>query len=220
MKMTDEELQAKFLYDNGTLRNKFAIKNADELSLIEYRGAAEREVALLQQQPKIKSFEDLQTINKFLFGWLYDWAGELRNYYISKAGFDFLEYGRFDNAIKYINDEIVRLNKKKQPTIEDYAALLNDLNYIHPFREGNGRSTRIWLDIIMKRELNKVIDWSVVDKEDYLLAMERSPIKDIEIKYILKQALTEKINDRKVYMKGIDHSYYYEGYVVYKAEEL
>ena len=94
------------------------------------------------------------------------------------------------------------------------------MNIAHPFREGNGRSTRIWLDIIMKRELNKVIDWSVVDKEDYLLAMERSPIKDIEIKYILKQALTEKINDRKVYMKGIDHSYYYEGYVVYKAEEL
>src|SRR5699024_5952861 len=140
MKMTDEELQAKFLYDNGTLRNKFAIKNADELSLIEYRGVAEREVALLQQQPKIKSFEDLQTINKFLFGWLYDWAGELRNYYISKAGFDFLEYDRFDNAIKYINDEIVRLNKKKQPTIEDYAALLNDLNYIHPL---DRKSTRL-----------------------------------------------------------------------------
>lgn len=148
MKMTDEELQAKFLYDNGTLRNKFAIKNADELSLIEYRGVAEREVALLQQQPKIKSFEDLQTINKFLFGWLYDWAGELRNYYISKAGFDFLEYDRFDNAIKYINDEIVRLNMKKQPTIEDYAALLNDLNYIHPFREGNGRSTKLFIQLI------------------------------------------------------------------------
>ena len=97
MKMTDEELQAKFLYDNGTLRNKFAIKDPDELSLIEYRGVAERQIALLQQRPRIASFNDLITINKFLFGWLYDWAGQLRNYYISKAGFDFLEYDRFDN---------------------------------------------------------------------------------------------------------------------------
>ena len=157
--MTDEELQAKFLYDNGTLRNKFAIKNADELSLIEYRGVAEREVAILQQQPKIKSFEDLQTINKFLFGWLYDWAGELRNYYISKAGFDFLEYGRFDNAIKYIND---------------YAALLNDLNYIHPFREGNGRSTKLFIQLIALHH-GQVIDYPA-DNAEMIAGLNQSDV--------------------------------------------
>ena len=157
--MTDEELQAKFLYDNGTLRNKFAIKNADELSLIEYRGVAEREVALLQQQPKIKR------------------AGELRNYYISKAGFDFLEYGRFDNAIKYINDEIGRLNKKKQPTIEDYAALLNDLNYIHPFREGNGRSTKLFIQLIALHH-GQVIDYPA-DNAEMIAGLNQSDVGTI-----------------------------------------
>ena len=120
----------------------------------------------------------------------------------------------------YLQAAIDNIEKMSQSTFDEIIEKYVEMNIAHPFREGNGRSTRIWLDIIMKRELNKVIDWSVVDKEDYLLAMERSLIKDIEIKYILKQALTEKINDREVYMKGIDHSYYYEGYVVYKAEEL
>ena len=131
-------------------------------------------MALLQQQPKIKSFEDLQTINKFLFGWLYDWAGELRNYYISKADFDFLEYGRFDNAIKYINDEIGRLNKKKQPTIEDYAALLNDLNYIHPFREGNGRSTKLFIQLIALHH-GQIIDYPA-DNAEMIAGLNQSDV--------------------------------------------
>lgn len=175
--MTDEELQEKFLYENGTLRNKFAIKNADELSLIEYRGVAERQVALLQQQPTIKSFDDLITINKFLFGWLYEWAGELRRYYLSKAGFDFLEYDRFDNAIKYINDEITRLNQKKQPTLEDYATLLNDINYVHPFREGNGRSTKLFIQLLALHH-GQVIDYPT-DNAAMIKALDQSDVQAI-----------------------------------------
>ena len=115
---------------------------------------------------------------------------------------------------------IENIEKMPQTTFDEIIEKYVEMNIAHPFREGNGRSTRIWLDLILKKELNKVIDWSTVDKEDYLLAMERSPIKDIEIKYILKQALTDKVDDREVYMKGIDHSYYYEGYAVYKAQDL
>ncbi len=156
-------------------RLKESAENPDDEILMEIEQLlAEREVALLQQQPKIKSFEDLQTINKFLFGWLYDWAGELRNYYISKAGFDFLEYGRFDNAIKYINDEIGRLNKKKQPTIEDYAALLNDLNYIHPFREGNGRSTKLFIQLIALHH-GQVIDYPA-DNAEMIAGLNQSDV--------------------------------------------
>lgn len=155
----------------------------------------------------------LAAIHKYLFGEIYDFAGDVRRVNISKGNFRFA-------PVMYLQAAIDNIEKMPQSTFDEIIEKYVEMNIAHPFREGNGRSTRIWLDIIMKRELNKVIDWSVVDKEDYLLAMERSPIKDIEIKYILKQALTEKINDRKVYMKGIDHSYYYEGYVVYKAEEL
>ena len=155
----------------------------------------------------------LAAIHKYLFGEIYDFAGDVRGVNISKGNFRFA-------PVMYLQAAIDNIEKMPQSTFDEIIEKYVEMNIAHPFREGNGRSTRIWLDIIMKRELNKVIDWSVVDKEDYLLAMERSPIKDIEIKYILKQALTEKINDREVYMKGIDHSYYYEGYVVYKAEEL
>ena len=155
----------------------------------------------------------LAAIHKYLFGEIYDFAGDVRCVNISKGNFRFA-------PVMYLQAAIDNIEKMPQSTFDEIIEKYVEMNIAHPFREGNGRSTRIWLDIIMKRELNKVIDWSVVDKEDYLLAMERSPIKDIEIKYILKQALTEKINDREVYMKGIDHSYYYEGYVVYKAEEL
>ena len=184
--MTDEELRAKFLYTNGTLRNKLAIKNADELSLIEYRGVAERQIALLQQQPKIKSFDDLITINKFLFGWLYEWAGELRNYYLSKAGFDFLEYDRFDNAIKYINSEIIKLNKKKQPTIDDYAALLNDINYVHPFREGNGRSTKLFIQLLALHH-GQVIDYPA-DNTTMIAALDQSDVKAIAATMTLQKS--------------------------------
>ena len=155
----------------------------------------------------------LAAIHKYLFGEIYDFAGDVRCVNISKGNFRFA-------PVMYLQAAIDNIEKMPQSTFDEIIEKYVEMNIAHSFREGNGRSTRIWLDIIMKRDLNKVIDWSVVDKEDYLLAMERSPIKDIEIKYILKQALTEKINDREVYMKGIDYSYYYEGYVVYKAEEL
>lgn len=155
----------------------------------------------------------LAAIHKYLFEEIYDFAGDVRCVNISKGNFRFA-------PVMYLQAAIDNIEKMPQSTFDEIIEKYVEMNIAHPFREGNGRSTRIWLDIIMKRDLNKVIDWSVVDKEDYLLAMERSPIKDIEIKYILKQALTEKINDREVYMKGIDYSYYYEGYVVYKAEEL
>lgn len=122
--------------------------------------------------------------------------------------------------VMYLQASIENIEKMQQSTFDKIVEKYVEMNIVHPFREGNGRSTRIWLDLILKKELNKVVDWSLVDKEDYLLAMERSLIKDIEIKYILKQALTDKVDNRKVYMKGIDHSYYYEGYNIYKAEEL
>jgi len=122
--------------------------------------------------------------------------------------------------VMYLQAAIENVEKMPQSTFDEIVEKYVEMNIAHPFREGNGRSTRIWLDLILKKELNKVVDWSLVDKEDYLLAMERSPIKDIEIKYILKQALTDKVDDREVYMKGIDHSYYYEGYVIYKAKDL
>ena len=142
-----------------------------------------------------------------------DFAGKIRNVNIAKGNFRFA-------PVMYLQAAIENVDKMPQSTFDEIIEKYVEMNIAHPFREGNGRSTRIWLDLILKRELKKVIDWSTVDKEDYLLAMERSPIKDIEIKYILKQALTARIDDREVYMKGIDHSYYYEGYTLYKAEDL
>mgnify|MGYP000139364916 CR=1 FL=1 len=162
---------------------------------------------------KAGSFEILAAIHKYLFGEIYDFAGKVRNVNIAKGNFRFA-------PVMYLQAAIENIEKMPQSTFDEIVEKYVEMNIAHPFREGNGRSTRIWLDLILKKELNKVIDWSLVDKEDYLLAMERSPIRDIEIKYILKQALTDKVNDREVYMKGIDYSYYYEGYVIYKAENL
>ena len=155
----------------------------------------------------------LAAIHEYLFGEIYDFAGKVRNVNIAKGNFRFA-------PVMYLQVAIENVEKMPQSTFDEIIEKYVEMNIAHPFREGNGRSTRIWLDLILKKELNKVIDWSLVDKEDYLLAMERSPIRDIEIKYILKQALTDKVNDREIYMKGIDHSYYYEGYVIYKAENL
>ena len=155
----------------------------------------------------------LAAIHEYLFGEIYDFAGKVRNVNIAKGNFRFA-------PVMYLQVAIENVEKMPQSTFDEIIEKYVEMNIAHPFREGNGRSTRIWLDLILKKELNKVIDWSLVDKEDYLLAMERSPIRDIEIKYILKQALTDKVNDREIYMKGIDHSYYYEGYVIYKTEDL
>ena len=155
----------------------------------------------------------LAAIHEYLFGEIYDFAGKVRNVNIAKGNFRFA-------PVMYLQVAIENVEKMPQSTFDEIIEKYVEMNIAHPFREGNGRSTRIWLDLILKKELNKVIDWSLVDKEDYLLAMERSPIRDIEIKYIMKQALTDKVENREVYMKGIDHSYYYEGYFIYKAEDL
>ena len=155
----------------------------------------------------------LAAIHKYLFDEIYDFAGKIRTVNMTKGNFRFA-------PVMYLEAAIENIEKMPQTTFDEIIEKYVEMNIAHPFREGNGRSTRIWLDLLLKEELNVVVDWSLVDKEDYLLAMERSPIKDIEIKHLLKKALTDKVNDREMYMKGIDHSYYYEGYAVYKTEEL
>ena len=157
--------------------------------------------------------ESLKGIHKNMFEDIYDFAGEIRTVNISKGNFRFA-------PLMYLESALQNIEKMPQSTYDEIIEKYVEMNVAHPFREGNGRSTRIWLDCILKKEIGMVVDWSLVDKEDYLLAMERSPIRAIEIKHILKKALTDKINDREVFMKGIDHSYYYEGYTTYKTNEL
>lgn len=159
------------------------------------------------------TFESLKKIHKYLFEEIYEFAGNLRKVNLAKGNFRFIPLAYLDEAVKNIE-------KMPQSTYEEIIEKYVEMNIAHPFREGNGRSTRIWLDLILKKELNVVVDWSKVDKTDYLLAMERSPIKDTEIKELLKQSLTDKINDREVYMKGIDNSYLYEGYLAFKTDDL
>ena len=155
----------------------------------------------------------MKKIHKYLYKDIYEFAGVLRNVNIAKGNFRF-------TPLTYLEEAIKNIEKMPQSTYEEIIEKYVEMNIAHPFREGNGRSTRIWLDLILKKELNLVVDWNKVDKTDYLLAMERSPIKDIEIKELLKQSLTDKVNDREVYMKGIDNSYLYEGYVSFKTDEL
>ena len=159
------------------------------------------------------TFESLKKIHKYLFEEIYEFAGNLRKVNIAKGNFRF-------TPLAYLEEAVKNIEKMPQSTYEEIIEKYVEMNIAHPFREGNGRSTRIWLDMILKKEINRVVDWSKVSKEDYLLAMERSPIKNTEIKILLKEALTDKINDREVYMKGIDASYNYEGYNVYKIENL
>ena len=158
-------------------------------------------------------FDTLQAIHKYMFEDVFDFAGEIRTVNLAKGNF------RFAPSM-YLQAALDNIDKMPQSTFDEIVEKYVEMNIAHPFREGNGRSTRIWLDHILKNEIGKVVDWSKVDKEDYLLAMERSPIKDVEIKVLLKGALTDEINSREVYMKGIDHSYYYEGYTTFKTEEL
>lgn len=155
----------------------------------------------------------LRVIHKYLFEEIYEFAGELRAVNLAKGNFRFA-------PVMYLEVALQRIDQMPQSTFEEIVEKYVEMNIAHPFREGNGRSTRIWLDLLLKKQLYQVVDWSRVDKEDYLLAMERSPIKDIEIKHILRAALTDEIDSREMYMKGIDHSYYYEGYTTYKTEEL
>ena len=159
------------------------------------------------------TFRSLSEIHRVLFEDIYDFAGKIRTVNISKRGFMFA-------PVMYLEASIETVEKMPQSTFDEIIEKYVEMNIAHPFREGNGRSGRIWLDLILKRELKQVIDWSIVDKEKYLLAMERSPIMDIEIKYILKNALVGNINDRELFMKGIDHSYYYEGYNTFRTSEL
>ena len=199
------------------LENKLNITDSAELAREEERISKKKAVELydkgLLDGLEAGKFSALAFIHKYLFDEIYDFAGIIRDVNIAKGGFRFAPVMYLDGALQHVSD-------MPQATFEEIVEKYVEMNIAHPFREGNGRATRIWLDLILKKELGMVIDWSKVDKEDYLLAMERSPIRDIEIKHILKNALTDKINDRDVYMKGIDNSYYYEGYTAFKAEEL
>ena len=199
------------------LENKLHITDSTELARMEEKISKKKAVELFENGHldvyEAGTFQMLVAIHKYLFEEIYEFAGEMRTVNLAKGNFRFV-------PVMYLQAAIENIERMPQSTFEEIIEKYVEMNIAHPFREGNGRSARIWLDLILKKELNMVIDWSAVDKEDYLLAMERSPIKDIEIKYILKRALTDKVENREVYMKGIDHSYYDEGYFVYKAEEL
>ncbi len=199
------------------LENKLGLTSSADLAREEERISKKKAVelfenGLLDTLPAGK-FATLQTIHKYLFEDIYDFAGEIRTVNIAKGHFRFA-------PLMYLQAALENIDKMPQSNFDEIVEKYVEMNIAHPFREGNGRSTRIWLDHILKTEIGKVVDWSKVDKEDYLLAMERSPIKDVEIKVLLKGALTDEINSREVYMKGIDHSYYYEGYTTFKAEDL
>lgn len=199
------------------LENKLGIDNSAELAREEERISKKRTIELFEQGMldgyEAGKFKTLQAIHSYLFGDIYDFAGKIRTVNLAKGNFRFA-------PLIYLEAALQNIDKMPQSDFDEVIEKYVEMNIAHPFREGNGRSTRIWLDHMLKCEIGRVVDWSKVDKEDYLLAMERSPIKDIEIKYLLKQALTNEINSREVYRKGIDHSYYYEGYTTFKAEEL
>lgn len=199
------------------LENKLNINDLTELARVEEKISKSKAVKLFEsnivEEFEVGKFSGLAKIHKFLFDELYDFAGKVRTVNIAKGNFRFAPVMYLETALKHIDD-------MPQSTFDEIIEKYVEMNVAHPFREGNGRSTRIWLDMILKKELKFVVDWNKVDKEDYLLAMERSPIKDVEIKALLRNALTDQIDDREVYMKGIDVSYFYEGYNIFKAEDL
>lgn len=199
------------------LENKLGIKSSAELAREEERISKKKAVELFEngmlENLEAGKFQTLCEIHKYLFDDIYDFAGKIRTVNISKGNFRFA-------PLMYLETAIKNVDKMPQNTFDEIVEKYVEMNIVHPFREGNGRGMRIWLDMMLKKQIGQVVDWSKIEKEDYLMAMERSPIKDIEIKYILNAALTDQINDREIYMKGIDHSYYYEGYVMYKTEEL
>lgn len=199
------------------LENKLGLISSAELAREEERISKKKaaelfEKGILDDLPA-GMFSTLQVIHRYLFEDIYLFAGKIRTVNVAKGNFRFA-------PLMYLQAALDNIDKMPQSDFDEIVEKYVEMNIAHPFREGNGRSTRIWLDHILKTEIGKVVDWSKVDKEDYLLAMERSPIKDIEIKYLLKNALTDEIDSREVYMKGIDHSYYYEGYTTFKTEEL
>ncbi|OTA25843.1 cell filamentation protein Fic [Alloscardovia macacae] len=199
------------------LENKLGIEESAELARVEEK-LSKAEAKKMFDSGLLDSlepglFESLQVIHRNLFHEIYDFAGKIRTVNIAKGGFSFA-------PVMYLEVALENIDKMPQSTFDEIIKKYVEMNVAHPFREGNGRSMRIWLDLMLKKEIGKVIDWSKVDKDDYLLAMERSPIRDIEIKYVLNQALTDEIDNREIFMKGVDNSYYYEGYYTFKAEEL
>lgn len=200
-----------------SLENKLNLTDSTELARTEERISKKKAVQLFESgylyRLKAGTLDSLLNIHEYLFGEIYEFAGKIREVNIAKGNFRFA-------PVTYLHEALKNIEKMPQDTFDKIVEKYVEMNVAHPFREGNGRAMRIWLDLIFHQELKMVVDWSKIDKEDYLLAMERSPIRDIEIKHLLQNALTDKIDDREIYMKGIDHSYYYEGYAVYKTAEL
>ena len=199
------------------LENKLGIVDSANLAREEERISKQKAVWLFESGTldtlPAGTFAALQTIHKYLFEDIYEFAGEIRTVNLAKGNFRFA-------PVMYLEMALANIDKMPQSTFDEIIEKYVEMNIAHPFREGNGRSTRIWLDLMLKNGIGQVVDWSHVDKEDYLLAMERSPIRDTEIKVLLKAALTTDVNSREIYMKGIDHSYYYEGYVTFKTEDF
>ena len=200
-----------------TLENKLNITNSSELARMEEKISKQKALEMFQtgflDNLDAGKFESLSKIHKYLFDEIYDFAGQIRDVNIAKGNFRFA-------PVMYLKAALEHIDNMPQATFEEIIKKYVEMNVAHPFREGNGRATRIWLDVIFKKELNMIVDWSKIDKEDYLLAMERSPIKDVEIRELIKNALTSDVNNREIYMKGIDASYNYEGYFAYKMDEL
>ena len=199
------------------LENKLGLTTSADLAREEERISKKKAIELFEQGMldalPAGRFSALQAIHRYLFSEIYDFAGKIRTVNLAKGNFRFA-------PLMYLEAALVNIEQMPQANFDEIVEKYVEMNIAHPFREGNGRSMRIWLDHLFKAEIGRVVDWSRVDKEDYLLAMERSPIRDIEIKYLLKNALTDEIHSREMYRKGIDHSYYYEGYTTFKAEEL
>ena len=199
------------------LENKLGIATSAELAREEERISKKKALMLFEtgtlDRLEAGKTSSLMAIHKALFEEIYDFAGKIRTVNIAKGNFRFA-------PVMYLEAALANIDKMPQSTFEQIIEKYVEMNIAHPFREGNGRATRIWLDCILRKEIGKVVDWSLVDKEDYLLAMERSPIRDIEIKHVLSAALTDKIHDREMFMKGIDHSYYYEDYTTFKTKDL
>ncbi|MCD5118193.1 protein adenylyltransferase Fic [Enterococcus faecalis] len=199
------------------LENKLGIINQLELNRVEERVSKEKAKQLYDSgdidRVEVGTFKGLSYIHNYLFEDIYEFAGKVRNQNISKGNFRFA-------PVMYLEVALEHIDKMSQSNLDEIVAKYVEMNIAHPFREGNGRATRIWLDLILKKELQQVVDWNLIDKEDYLSAMERSPVNDLEIKYLISNALTDKINDREIFMKGIDISYYYEGYTEYNVDDL
>lgn len=199
------------------MKNKLGITNSAELARVEEKITKKAAKQLYDQgdisKVEVGTFTGLAAIHKYLFKDIYEFAGEIRQVNLAKDNFAFA-------PVMYLRPALAYIDKLPQTTFDEIIEKYVEMNVAHPFREGNGRSMRIWLDLILRQTLSKVVDWSKIEKEDYLLAMARSPIKDIELKYIIKHALTDKVDEREVFLKGIDQSYYYEGYVTYKIDDL